>query len=132
MYSKDFKKRATAYKDAGHSFQQLRKVFGIASRTYYRWKEEEKNGWPEGKTKKERKRKIDKKELKRAVTENPDAYLRELAQIFSCSAVAIFYALKKLKITLKKNIYLQRKIGNRTRKVPRTFKKGSSQKTRIC
>jgi transposase len=102
MYSKDFKKRAIAYKDAGHTFKQLRKVFGIVSWTYYRWKEEEKNGWPERKTKRERKRKIDKEELRRAVAETPDAYLHELAQIFNCSSVAVFYALKKLGITLKK------------------------------
>jgi transposase len=102
MYSKDLKKRATAYKDAGHTFKQLRQVFGIASRTYYRWKEEEKNGWRERETKRERKRKIDKEELRRAVSETPDAYLHELAQRFNCSAVAVFYALKKLGITLKK------------------------------
>jgi transposase len=102
MYCKDFKKRAIAFKDAGHTFEQLRHVFGIASWTYYRWKKEEKNNWPARNTKRERRRKIDKEELRRALEETPDAYLRELAQRFNCSAVAIFYALKKLGITLKK------------------------------
>jgi hypothetical protein len=102
MYSKDLKKLAISYKDAGHTFKQLRQVFGIASRAYYRWKEEEENGWPERETKLERKRKIDKEELRKAVSETPDAYLHELAQRFNCSAVAVFYALKKLGVTIKK------------------------------
>jgi len=38
--------------------------------------------------------------------ENPDAYLYELAELFECSSPAVFYALEKLGITLKKDLYL--------------------------
>jgi hypothetical protein len=38
------------------------------------------------------------------VAEKPDAYLRELAGKFNCTGSAVFYALKKLKITRKKSV----------------------------
>ena len=52
---------------------------------------------------KTRSRKIDKEALKRAVEEKPDAYLSELAKPFGCTEQAVFYALKKMGITVKKN-----------------------------
>ena len=36
------------------------------------------------------KRKIDKDKLKQAIQQNPDAYLRELAEKFNCAVSAIF------------------------------------------
>jgi transposase len=35
----DYRKRAVAYKQEGHTFKQLREAFGIPSETYYQWKE---------------------------------------------------------------------------------------------
>ena len=101
-YRIDYKKRAVAYKQEGHTFKQLREAFDIPPETYYIWKEKLKEGYYEIKIKRERKRKIDKEALKQAVAERPDAYLKELAEQFNCTAVAVFYALEKLKITLKK------------------------------
>jgi transposase len=43
------------------------------------------------------------KQLEQALERKPDAYLSELAAIFGCTEQAIFYALKRLKITGKKN-----------------------------
>ncbi len=40
--------------------------------------------------------------LKQYIEQNPDAYLYERAEMFSCSTSTIFYALKKLGITRKK------------------------------
>ena len=101
-YSLDFIKRAVEYKDEGHTFEQLREAFNIPPNTYYDWAEKLASGYYDVKTKQVRKGKIDKEALKKAVKENPDAYLWELALLFSCSPVAIFYALRNLKITLKK------------------------------
>ena len=98
-YSIDFKKRAVAYKQEGHTFKQLRMAFGIPSETYYDWKEKLENGNYEIKIKRERKRKIDKEKLRQAVAENPDVLLKELARQFNCTATAIFYALEKLDMT---------------------------------
>jgi transposase len=103
-YSLDFKKRAVAYKDEGHTFKQLREAFNIPSETYYDWKEKLENGYYTTKIKRERSGKIDKEQLKKAVAEKPDAYLYELAQPFGCTPQAVFLMLRKLKITVKKNI----------------------------
>ena len=101
-YSIDYKERAVAYKQEGHTFKQLREAFGIPSETYYDWKEKLGNGYYQTKVKQERKRKIDKEALKRAVAEKPDAYLKELAEPFNCTAAAVFYALENLNMTRKK------------------------------
>jgi len=98
----EYKKRAVAYKDAGHTFKQLHEAFGIPNQTYYLWKGNLESGYYNVKNKRERKRKIDKEQLRRAVADKPDAYLHELADLFGCSGQAVSAALKKMKITLKK------------------------------
>jgi transposase len=104
-YSKDYIERAVGYKDEGRTFAELREAFGIPAATYYDWKEKLENGFVFGaKAKKERKRKIDREQLKQAVREKPDAYLHELAQLFGCSVQAVFYMLEKMGITYKKNL----------------------------
>jgi transposase len=102
MYSKDYRKRAVEYRKEGHSFDELREVFKIHPPTYYRWEKEYESGYEQPQAPRERTRKIDKEALKRAVEERPDAYLRELAELFDCTAVAVYYALKKMGLTLKK------------------------------
>ena len=98
----DFKKRAVAYKNAGHTFKQLHEAFGIPSQTCYLWKGNLECGYYATKGKQERKRKIDKETLKRAVADRPDAYLHELAGLFDCSGQAVSLALKHMGITRKK------------------------------
>jgi hypothetical protein len=55
---------------------------------------------------KEHKRSSDKKEPAyrpwQALANKPDAYLKELADQFDCTATAVFYALEKLNMTRKK------------------------------
>ena len=104
MYSMDYRLRAVAYKDEGHTFKELRATFKIPAETYYQWKEKLEDGYYDTKIIRERRRKIDKDELKQAVTKKPDAYLRELADKFNCTESAVFYALKRLKITRKKSV----------------------------
>jgi transposase len=103
-YSIDFIKRAVAYKQEGHTFEQLSEVFGIPSATYYDWEGKLDNGYYDIKIKRERHRKIDKDALKQAVAEKPDAFLKEYAKQFSCTATAIHYALESLNITRKKRL----------------------------
>ena len=103
MYSKDYRKRAVAYKDEGHTFAELEKAFKISNGTYYRWKKESENGYERAKSPQVRTGgKIDREVLRQAVEERPDAYLRELADIFGCSPTAVHKMLKKMNITLKK------------------------------
>jgi transposase len=103
-YSLDYKKRAVAYKQEGHTFKQLREAFNIPSQTYYDWKEKLESGYYDITIKRERKRKIDKAALQQAVAEKPDAFLKEYAKQFNCTTTAVFYALKALKITRKKRL----------------------------
>jgi len=105
-YSIDFVKRAVAFKEEGRTFKQLRQAFAIWPQTYYDWVEKLGNGFFLTKPKRERSRKIDKEKLKQAVAEKPDAYLHELARPFGCTAQAVHLMLKKLNITLKKELFL--------------------------
>jgi transposase len=99
----DFIKRAVAYKQEGHTLNQLREAFGIPPETYYDWKRKLENGYYESiPVKRERKRKIDKDLLKQVVKEKPDAFLKEYAEQFGCTPTAVFYALENFKITRKK------------------------------
>ena len=94
-----------AFKDSGHSFDELRETFGVYSATYYRWKKLKENTGvyaPKPVEKLTRKRKNDPEKLQAILKEKPDAYLRELAEIFHCSTVAIYKQLKKFRITLEK------------------------------
>jgi transposase len=102
-YSIDFIKRAVAYKEEGHTFEELREAFCIPAITYYQWSKRLQDGYYDRpKLKQVRSGKIDKEALKKAVAANPDAYLWELAEQFNCSPPGIFYALENLGITLKK------------------------------
>ena len=99
----DFIKRAVVYKQEEHTLKQLREAFGLPAETYYDWKEKLENEFDFGiKVKGERRRKIDKAAQEQAEEENPDAYLWELAEQFNSTAVAVYYALKKLRKTRKK------------------------------
>ena len=106
MYSIDFIRRAVAYKDDRHTFAELKNAFKILPETYYIWKKKLKNGYSGEKVFRERKRKIDKDLLKQELAKKPDLFLCELAEMFDCTAQAVFYALKKHKITRKKTIHL--------------------------
>ena len=109
-YSMEYRLRAVEYKDEGHSFKELWEACKVSSTTYYRWKYKIENAYYEQEHHFRRKRKIDIQKLAKAVSQTPDAYLRELAEPFTCTEQAVFYALKKQRITYKKNVYLQRKI----------------------
>jgi transposase len=119
MYSIDFIEKAVAYRQKGHSFEELRDAFGIPSATYYDWAEKLENGHYDVKIKRERHRKIDKKALEKAVAETPDAFLKEHAKLFNCTPTAIHYALEKLNITRKKrHIPIMKNLNRSARNMP--------------
>jgi len=102
-YSIDFIEAAVAFKKNGHTFKQLREVFGIPAETFYQWENRLENGYyGVERPRQERNRKINKEQLKKAVAENPDAFLYELAALFGCTPQAVFSMLRKMNITLKK------------------------------
>lgn len=104
-YDEKFREKAVEYKEDGHTFVELKKVFGITSRSYYEWKHnKEQSGFyvlpKEGKA--TRKRKIDPVELARVIEETPDLFLREIAEKFDCAVSSVHERLETLKITHKK------------------------------
>jgi len=102
-YSIDFRKRAIAYVNEGHTGKELYAAFKVWPSTVDRWRKllERTNSLkPEYRA--TRKRKIDLIELERAVERTPDITLSELAKIFDCTVQSVDAALKKAKITRKK------------------------------
>ena len=104
-YSKDFRARALAYLDEGHTYKQLYEAFKVYPSEIAKWRKLlNDTGSLEPQYRETRSRKIDKEKLVQAVEEKPDAYLKELAEPFDCSDQAVHNALKKLNITLKKRV----------------------------
>ena len=110
-YDRKYRERAIAFKESGATFVQLKAVFGIDRKAFFAWVKlrDETGEVVVNRPPQTRKRKIDKEKLKQAVQEKPDAYLEELAKPFNCSIPAVFYALKKMGITLKKRRSLMQK-----------------------
>lgn len=103
-YSKDYRKAAIEYWEAGHTKKELYEAFRIYPSRINDWKKLPKEtGSLERQYKETRKSKIDIEELTKAVERKPDATLAELAKIFGCTDSAICHALKRAKLPLKKN-----------------------------
>lgn len=118
-YDIKFRERAIAYKESGATFKQLKEAFGIDSKRYYAWvKQLEETGSLKAKNPPGRPAKIDLEELRKAVEEKPDAYLREHAENFNCSDTAILKALRRMGYTYKKR-------HSPTRKNPRKSEKNT-------
>lgn len=100
-YSKDYKECAVKYKRDNHTFEETKAIFGMSKSTYYVWEKEYDAGFPE-KPKRTCEKKINKEALRCAIEEHPDSELWELAEPFACTPQAVFYALKRMGITLKK------------------------------
>jgi len=109
-YDIKYRLRALEYWSAGNSKRKTAEVFKVSPSTLQEWKSLLKEtGKLEPKKRPETWRKIEPDKLRRFVEENPDAYLREIAAEFNCAIHAVEKALKRLKITRKKNHNLQGK-----------------------
>jgi len=110
-YDIKYRRRAIEYWDEGHTKKETAAVFGIGTSTLQTWKSQlKKTGTLAPKKRRETWRKIDPEKLRMYVEEHPDAFQKELADIFGVRLYAIQKALKRLKITRKKNYPIQ---GNR-------------------
>jgi len=107
-YSIDFRKRAVEFMEEGHTEKELYEAFKIWPSTVYRWRKLlKKNNSLQPEYRETRKRKIDIVELERVLERKPDMTLPELAIVFNCTKQAVHAALKKAKITFKKNAVLR-------------------------
>jgi len=103
-YDIKFRRRAIEYWNDGHSKIATAEVFKVGSTTLQRWKSQlNETGTMEPKKRRETWRKIDPVRLAEYLRQHPDAYLKEMAEDFGCSDVAVLKALRRLKITRKKN-----------------------------
>ena len=100
-YSIDLRKKVLAYCKRTGSITE----FQISRNTIYGWlKLKEKTGELNHQVKGTKPRKVDRDRLKNYLTDNPDAYLTEIASEFGCHPTTIHYALKAMGYTRKKRI----------------------------
>ena len=103
-YDKIFRERALKYWAAGHTKAETAVVFKVGTSTLQTWKSQlNETGTLEPKKRRETWRKIDPKKFNAYLEQHPDAYLKEIAQVFDCSDVAVLKAMRRLNITRKKN-----------------------------
>ena len=99
-YSLDFRKRVFLIKDKeGLSFEETSKRFGVNIRTLFRWQ----NRLEPKTTRNKPATKIDMEALRLDVERNPDRFHYERAEDYGVTAWAIAVALRRLKISRKKN-----------------------------
>lgn len=102
-YDIRYRKRTIEYREEGHTQAETCKVFDISPTTLKRWiKKHKDTGDLKDLPAKRKPKKIHPEKLKAYVSAHPDAYQREMAKEFNCSRKAIWQALRKHGITLKK------------------------------
>ena len=108
-YSKKYRERTIEYRQAGHTLEETHQTFKVSRSTIQEWEKQLKETGDLGKKELHRGfRKIDPEKLKAYVAEHPDAYQSEMAEAFGCSESGIRDALKRHKITRKKDNGLSR------------------------
>ena len=102
-YSEDIRKRVVDYLEEGHTQESAKAVFKVGLSAIKRWRKQySETGNLANKPLSRGHKKIDPVKLSAYVKEHPDAYLREIAEVFVCTEEAVRQALKRLKITRKK------------------------------
>ncbi len=99
-YTLDFRKQVFKVKEKNnYTFQETSSHFGITTRTLFRW-----SNRLEPKLKRDKPAtKVDMKLLEKDVKKNPDSYQYERAELLGVTQSTIYYALKRLGISVKKN-----------------------------
>ena len=102
-YDIKYRKRTIEYREEGHTLVETSEVFKVSITTIKRWiKKYKETGELKDQPTKRKHKKIDPDLLKAYVAANPDAYQHEMAKEFNCCRKAIWQALRKHGITLKK------------------------------
>ena len=102
-YSEDLRKKVMEYLESGCSQVSAQKVFNVSLSAIKGWKKQyAETGSLKNKPLNRTFKKLDPEKLTAYVNEHPDAYLKEIAEVFGCTDEAVRIALKNLKITRKK------------------------------
>lgn len=116
-YDINYKIRAIELKNEGHTYKQTCKTFKISETALTRWIKKAKEGNLENKIAIRKQKKIYPEKLVEYIKEHPDEYLLEIAEEFNCTEGAIRKALKKLKITQKKDSFIQRAMQRTSKEI---------------
>ena len=104
-YSQDLRKRVLKYLEKNNDKQAASILFQVGIATVYRWvARKKKQGNVKPFRRKYAYKRIDDQLLIEYVKAYPDNFLCEIGRHFSLTPQAIFYALKRLKITRKKKL----------------------------
>jgi transposase len=102
-YSVDLRERVLDYLKQRNNKKAASEIFKVGIATIYRWvRQKKEKGHVEPHRREYSYKKLDDSILEQYVKEHPDRFLIEIAEHFSVTEQAIFYALKRLKITRKK------------------------------
>ena len=102
-YSIDARELVLGYRNNGHTLEQTWLEFGIAISTIRNWEKLRAENGSLAKKELTREPRIYKsEELQAFIAENPDAFLKEIAEHFGGSVTGAFNALNREKITYKK------------------------------
>lgn len=99
-YSLDFRKRVMNMKEKNKlTYEKISRQFGISMRTLFNWN----NRIEPRENRNKPATKIDMDKLKEDVKRHPDDFQHERAERFGVSPNGILYALRRLRISNKKN-----------------------------
>lgn len=104
-YSQDLRERVLSFLEKNDDKKAASSLFEVGIASIYSWiKRKKETGNLKPLHREYAYKKIDYDALKKHVELHPDHFLFEIAEVFSVTPQAIFYALKKLKITRKKRL----------------------------
>ena len=127
-YSLELRKKALRYLDKIGDRKKVAETFGITLRTLANWLRRNREACLAPKPRRSSPTLIDNQKLRFFIQEHPDAYLREIAEEFGCTIQAVFYACKRLKISLKKRHPIIRREMSRKEKILSKKSKRSQKK----
>ena len=113
-YSKDLRTRVLDHVRSGGSKTEAAKIYGISRRTIYNW---ERLGSEHLKPGPQKGFKICIYSLQDFIQKHPDKLLKELASHFGVTESGICKALKRAKITRKKNVVLHSEVSPKTKDI---------------
>lgn len=108
-YSEDLRVCVMNYVSRGGRKVDACAIFQIGEDTLFRWlKQKRERGHLAPKPRQKRPHKLSEAALRAALEQRPDATLQELGQRLGVSAMAVFYACQRWKLTRKKNATVRR------------------------
>jgi len=103
-YDTRFRKKVLDFIDKGNTIKTAHELFGVGTTTIKEWKKLKRaTGSLANRPLKRNSRKICLERLESHISESPDSYQSEVAELFGCTQPAVHYALKRLNLTRKKN-----------------------------